>query len=74
MAVHNLMKKIKKTRSIELRKGSSRPVTATTEENPSIFDEVVCSQEDKPGAHNSSRQIASRIVVMTTAQLHSTKP
>ena len=49
MAVHNLIKKkIKDTGSKERRKGSSRPVTATTEENASIFEEPVCSQEDEP--------------------------
>ena len=32
MVVHNLIKKIKETRSTE-RKGSGRPVTATTEES-----------------------------------------
>ena len=31
MAVHNLIKKIKETGSTERRKGSGRPVTATTE-------------------------------------------
>ena len=61
MAVHNLIKKIKETGSTERRKGSGRPVTATTEENASIFEELVCSQEDEPGTHNSIRQIASRI-------------
>ena len=33
MAVHYLIKKIKETVSTECKKGSSRPVTATTEEN-----------------------------------------
>ena len=63
MAVHNLIKKIKETGSTERRKGSGRPVTATTEENASIFEELVCSQEDEPGTHNSIRQIAFRISI-----------
>ena len=29
--------------------------TTTTEENASIFEELVCSQEDEPGTHNSIR-------------------
>ena len=63
MAVHNLIKKIKETGSTERCKGSGRPVTATTEENASIFEELVCSQEDEPGTHNSIRQIAPRISI-----------
>ena len=63
MAVHNLIKKIKETGSTERRKGSGRPVTAKTEENASIFEELVCSQEDEPGTHNSIRQIAPRISI-----------
>ena len=56
MAVHNLIKKIKETGSTEHRK-------ETTEENASIFEELVCSQEDEPGTHNSIRQIALRISI-----------
>ena len=58
MAVHNLIKKIKETGSTERRKGNGRPVTAITEENVSIFMGLVCLQEDEPGTHNSTRQIA----------------
>ena len=63
MAVHNLIKKIKETGSTERRKGSGKPFTATIEENASIFEELVCSQEDEPGTHNSSRQIAPQISI-----------
>ena len=41
MAVHNLIKKIKETGSTEHCKESSQPFTATTEENASIFEELV---------------------------------
>ena len=61
MTVHIIIKKIKETGSTERRKGSGRPVTATTEENASIFEELVCSQENEPGTHNSIRKIAPRI-------------
>ena len=63
MAVHNLIKKIKETGSTERRKGSGRPVTAKTEENASIFERLVCSQEDEPGTHNSIREITPRISI-----------
>ena len=63
MAVHNLIKQIKETGLTERCKGSSRPVTTTTEENASIFEELVCLQEDEPGTHNSIRQIAPQILI-----------
>ena len=63
MAVHNLIKRITETGSRERRKGSGQPVTVTTEENASTFEELVCSQENEPGTHNSVRQIAPRISI-----------
>ena len=63
MAVHNLTKKIKETGLTEHCKGSSPPITTTTEENALIFEELVCLQEDEPGTHNSIRQIAPRISI-----------
>ena len=63
MAVHNLIKKIKENWSIERRKGGGQPVTATTEENASIFEELVCLQEDEPGKHKPIRQIAPLISI-----------
>ena len=44
MAVHNIIKKIKETGSTECCKGSNRPVIAATEENASIFEELICLQ------------------------------
>ena len=66
MAVYHLIKKIKETGSKERLKGKGRPVTAITEENASIFEELLCSQEDEPGTHNSIRQIALRISKIVT--------
>ena len=63
MTVHNLTKKIKETGLTEHCKGSSPPITTTTEENALIFEELVCLQEDEPGTHNSIRQIAPRISI-----------
>ena len=63
IAFHNLIKKIKETGLTERRKGSGRPVTATTEENAPIFQELICLQEDEPGTHNSIKQIAPRISI-----------
>ena len=44
-------------------KGSGQLVAATIEENASIFEELVCLQEDEPGTHNSIRQIAPQILI-----------
>ena len=55
VTVHNFIKKFKETGSTERRKKSDRPVTVTTEENASIFEELVCSQEE-PGTYNSIRK------------------
>ena len=54
MAVYNLIKKIKETGLTEYHKGSGRPVTATTGENASIFEELVCSQDNEPGTHETN--------------------
>ena len=58
MAAHNLIKNIKEIGSTERRKGCGRPVTATTEENALIFEELDCSQEDESGTQNSMSKIA----------------
>ena len=63
MAVHKSIKKIKETWSTERRKGSGRPATATSEETSSIFEELVCSQDDESGNQNSIREIAPRISI-----------
>ena len=63
MSVHNLIKKIKEIGTTERRKGSGRPVTATTEENASISEELVCSKENEPGTHSFIRQIAPWISI-----------
>ena len=63
MAIHNLIKKIKETGSTDRKKGSGRPVTATTEENGDLVEELICSQEEHPGTHSSARKIAPEISI-----------
>ena len=41
--------------------GSGRPVTAVTEENLAELEQLYQSQDDKPGTHNSQRQV-TRII------------
>ena len=57
MAVYNLIKKIKETGLTEYHKGSDQPVTATTGENASIFEELVCSQDNEPGTHQTNHTL-----------------
>ena len=73
MAVHNVIKKIKETGSTKSHKGSGQPITATTKENVSIFEELVCLQEDQPGTHNSIRQIAPWISISKSSVHHLVK-
>ena len=47
----------------EHRKGSGQPITATTEENALIFEDLVCLQKNESGTHNSIRQIAPQISI-----------
>ena len=73
MAVYNLIKKIKEIGSTERRKGSGQSVTATTEENASIFEELVYSQEDEPGTHNPIKQMAPWISISKSSVHHLVK-
>ena len=68
-AVHNLITKIKETGSTDRKKGSGRPITATTEENADLVEEPICSQEEQPGSHSSLRQIAPQLSIGTTSVL-----
>ena len=63
MAIHNLIKKIKETGSTDRKKGGGRPVTATTEENGDLVEELICSQEENHGTHSSARKIAPQISI-----------
>ena len=60
-SVQRLVNKIKETGSIERRPGSGRPITATTEENGDLVEQMICSQEEQPGTHKSPQEIAPLI-------------
>ena len=53
-----LLRKIRKTGSIERQPGSGRPVTSRTTDRIHDVEELIVSQEDKPQSHRSTRQIA----------------
>ncbi|XP_066927411.1 uncharacterized protein [Clytia hemisphaerica] len=46
---------------MDRRPGSGRPITATTEENGDLVEEMICSQEEVPGTHISPQEIAPMI-------------
>jgi len=53
-----LLKKIRKTGTLNRQPGSGRPRSARTDENIETVDDLVLSQEDKPKTHRSTRQIS----------------
>ena len=59
-SVQRLIKKYKETGTMERRTGSGRPVTATTQENGDLVEELICSQEE-PGTHKSPQEIGPLI-------------
>jgi len=44
------------------RPDSGRPRTITTEENEDLVEDLICSQEDTPGSHLSSRELKNTLV------------
>ena len=47
--------------TVDRKKGSGRPRTARTADNMAAVESLICSQEDKPGEHSSTRQIAEQL-------------
>ena len=58
--LNSLLKRIQQTNSIERKKGSGRPKSSCTQENIEIVEDLILSQEDKPGTHLSQRKIAKQ--------------
>ena len=56
--VKTLLKKIDETGDVQRKEGSGRPKTARTEENVAEVEEMILSQEDKPGTHLTPTEIA----------------
>ena len=59
--VNRLIQKIVQTGSINRRKGSGRPLSACTTKNVKIVEEMILSQEDKPGSHKSAGRLAKEL-------------
>jgi transposase len=47
--------------AVDRKVGSGRPKTARTVQNVEAVDSLICSQENKPGTHSSTREIASQL-------------
>jgi len=57
-SIDYLLKKIRKTDTVNRQPGSGRPRSARTDENIETVDHLVMSQKDKPKTHRSTRQIS----------------
>ena len=58
--VIRFLKKLRETGSAERRPGSGRPKCARTQENIEAVEDLVLSQEGRPGTSCSQRQVAKR--------------
>ena len=57
VSVQRLLKRFKEYGTMERRPGSGRPRTVATPENEALVEQLICSQEDKPGTYLSPREI-----------------
>jgi hypothetical protein len=57
-SVNRLLAKLRETGTVDRRKGSGRPRTARTTENIASVSQLICSQENAPQTHSSTRQIS----------------
>jgi len=48
-SINRLFQKLRETGTVDRRVGSGRPRSARTEENIDVVDDLIVSQEDKPG-------------------------
>lgn len=66
--IHRICKRFDETGSALWRKpGSGRPKTARSMANIAAVQELICSQEDKPGTSLSIRQIAAQVGIGRTS-------
>ena len=59
-SVQRLVNRFELTGTMSRQQGSGRPVTATTEDNGALVEQMVCSQEE-PSTHKSPQEIAPMI-------------
>ena len=61
-SVRRLIRKFEETGTMQRRKGSGRPRSATTDQNIDEVEEMICSQEE-PGTHTHPNNIAKSLNV-----------
>ena len=73
---------IDETGGIARKEGSKQPKTVRTEANIKLVEEMILSRENQPGTHSIAAKLQVNLIltqwrcgvmVITTAQLHSTK-
>ena len=67
VSVFRLLKRFKEDDSMDRRPGSGRRRTVTTEENEELIESLICSQEESPGSHMSSREIEKHTSISRTS-------
>lgn len=60
-SIDRLINKLVQTGTTDRAKGSGRPRTARTADNITEVDDVIASQEDQPGTHQSQRKISRKL-------------
>ena len=62
-----LLKKIDETGDVKRREGSGRPKSSRTENNINAVNELISSQEDKPGTHATPNEISKMMDIPRTS-------
>lgn len=65
--VNYAIRRFENTGSFDRKKGSGRPITATSDENQQLVEDLVLSQESEPGTHLSTRKVARRIGISNSS-------
>ena len=65
--VKRCIKNIERQNTAKRKKGSGRPVTATTQRHETQTTELILSQEDKPGTHKPPSKISKKIGVSVSS-------
>ena len=61
LCISRLIKKIDNCGSTERKSGSGRPRSLRTADNVSMFQDMICSQDDAPCSHINPRKIQQHI-------------
>ena len=62
-SVNHLIHTFEERGYVERKRGSGRPITACTQENIDYTEEMIQSQEDRPGTHLTPRELSQHLSV-----------